>query len=554
MNFSLLADPNLVFICLIAAVVALATSLNIAARPAAVKTAKVMLAFTMANFFFMLTRFANLFYAPLMARFVDAAEKTGMTQVLEGQLRWVIIGSALGGLASWILLNSFVELYKCGIVCLEYRQSLARALMRLARPQAWKIMLCCLRPPSNLGVKLFRLQGVPAGFLWANVFATAVWTVGVMAALLVSAELPDKAQTAVLLSGLVNAFAAIAFSIWVDPKAAVITDQAIKGERPTEHVEITAVHLSIGNFVGGLLGVIMLRPAANLIHYAAGGLGGQGEAMNDNLWIVVLFNIAFALLASTTYTSRISAVRTTRAATAVAVYNFFFLIARMGQQIFAPMVGAISDYVKEQEHLGADDLAMSLRWVLLGSSIGCVLGWVLMPTLVQVYDKAINKTDEMGSIHAVLVALLNPARWSAVLRCLRPPSLFGITKADLGRIPKMFIYANVFVIAIHTVGVVASIYAGFGLDNLGRTATLLSSVVNGFATIALGLIVDPTTAVITQETMDGKRPTKDIYAMGILLIASMLIGTLASQLLLEPAKWVIAQGASILDFILGGGS
>ena len=54
MDFSLLADPSLVFISLIAGVVALATSLNIAARPAAVKTAKVMLAFTMANFFFFL--------------------------------------------------------------------------------------------------------------------------------------------------------------------------------------------------------------------------------------------------------------------------------------------------------------------------------------------------------------------------------------------------------------------------------------------------------------------------------------------------------------------
>lgn len=550
MDFSLLADPRLILICFIAAVVALATSLNIAARPAAVKTSKVMLAFTMANFFFMLTRFANLFYAPLMAKFVDTAEKLGQTGVLEGQLRWVILGSAIGGLASWVFLSSFVELYRRGIICLEYRQSLAKALFRLLRPQAWKVILSCLRRPSNMGVQLFRLKGIPAGFLWANVFATAVWTVGVMAALLVSAELPEKAQTAVLLSGLVNAFAAIAFSVWVDPKAAVITDQAIKGERSVEDVEITAVHLSIGNFAGGVLAVMMLRPAAALIRLAAGGLGSQGGAMNDNLWIVILFNLAFAFLASTTYTSRISAVRTTRAATAVAVYNFFFLIARLGQQVFAPMIGAIADYIGTEPTLGPSDLAHSLRWVLLGTSIGTALGWVFMPTLVQIYDKAIIKTDQLGSIHAVLVALLNPKRWPAVVGCLRRPSFFGITKADLQRIPKVFICANVFVISIHTVGVVASVYAGFSLPDLERTASLLSSVVNGFATIALGLIVDPTTAVITQETIDGKRPVKDVYAMGLLLIASMFIGTIVSQLLLEPARLVVMMGAEILDAIL----
>ncbi|MCA9776778.1 MAG: DUF2837 family protein [Candidatus Eremiobacteraeota bacterium] len=550
MDFSLLADPSLVFISLIAGVVALATSLNIAARPAAVKTAKVMLAFTMANFFFMLTRFANLFYAPLMAKFVDTAASTGNTGLLAGQLRWVILGSALGGLASWICLNTFIEIYRRGIICIEHRQSLARALLRLAHPRAWKVLLGAVRKPSNLGVKLFKLEGIPVGFLLANVFATAVWTVGVMAALLVSAELPGMEQTAVLLSGLVNAFAAIAFSVWVDPKAAVITDQAIRGERPQKHVDITAVHLSMGNFLGGLLGLMMLNPAASLIRVAAKSLGEQGETMNNNLWIIVLFNLAFAFLASTTYASRISAVRTARAATAVAVYNFFFLIARLGQQVFAPMIGAISDHVTANPNLGLPDLAVSLRFVLLGASLGALLSWLFMPTLVEVYDRAIRKTDELGSIHAVLVSLLNPLRWAAVIRCFRFPSTFGIGAADLKRIPKTFILANVFVIGIHTVGVVASVYAGAAIPDLERTASLLSSVVNGFATIALGLIVDPTAAVITQETLDDKRPVKDVYTMGLLLIGSMFLGTLMSQALLEPARWVIETGAQILAQVL----
>ena len=550
MDFSLLADPSLVFISLIAGVVALATSLNIAARPAAVKTAKVMLAFTMANFFFMLTRFANLFYAPLMAKFVDTAATTGNTGLLAGQLRWVILGSALGGLASWIFLSTFIEIYRRGIICIEHRQSLAKALLRLARPRAWKVLLKAVRKPSNLGVKLFKLEGVPVGFLLANIFATAVWTVGVMAALLVSAELPGMEQTAVLLSGLVNAFAAIAFSVWVDPKAAVITDQAIRGERPKKHVDITAVHLSIGNFLGGLLGLMMLSPAASLIRVAAKSLGEQGETMNNNLWIIVLFNVAFAFLASTTYTSRISAVRTARAATAVAVYNFFFLIARLGQQVFAPMIGAISDHVVASPNLGLPDLAVSLRFVLLGASLGALLSWLFMPTLVEVYDRAIRKTDQFGSIHAVLVSLLNPVRWVAVIKCLRFPSTFGIGVGDLRRIPMTFIVANIFVIGIHTVGVVASVYAGAAIPELERTASLLSSVVNGFATIALGLIVDPTAAVITQETLDDKRPVKDVYAMGLLLIASMFIGTLMSQALLEPARWAIETGAQVLAQIL----
>ena len=83
---------------------------------------------------------------------------------------------------------------------------------------------------------------------------------------------------------------------------------------------------------------------------------------------------------------------------------------------------------------------------------------------------------------------------------------------------------------------------------VGGAATGITQVAS--AAIALGLIVDPTAAVITQEALDNKRPVKDVYAMGLLLIASMFIGTLLSQVLLEPARWVIQTGAQILAQIL----
>lgn len=548
MDFSLLmGDGRLWFIMALAAAVSLLTTLNVAARPAAMRTGRVAMAFTISSLFFMATRFANLFYAPLLARYVDRAVKTGRPDVLHGQIEWVIVGSAIGALGAALLLPTFVELYSRGIRSMEYRQSMVRVLLRVVRPGSWPRVLGAFRLPSFLGVSPLELSGIPKDFLVVNVLATAVWTAGALCALLASAVVPEYAATAVLLSGLVNAFAAIAFSVWVDPRAALITDQALAGERPREHVTIAAVWLSIGNVVGAALGLLVLAPGTSLIVHAAHAIGRQGGSLAASLWVVVVLNAFVTLLASTTVVSRVSAAVTGRVATALAVYNLFFLVTRLAQQVYSPVLGAVADHVVEQRQpLG--ELLAAFRWVIFGASAGVLLGWLLMPTFVEIYNRTIRALDRLGSIPALFMALLQPRTWPVVLGALRRPSFMGVTLADLRDLPRGFLWGNILVVSVYTIGVMAAIYAGAELsENLKRTATLLSSVVNGVATITLSLVVDPTSALITDQTVSGARPVRHVYAMALFLIGGMLVGTLLSQVLFVPAVRVIEVGARLLQ-------
>lgn len=545
MNPALLLDPKLMFVAVLAGALALLGTLNIAARPAAVISGRVALAFSVSSIFFMISRLANLFYLPLMARFMDEAERTGQTAVLWDQVRWVIVGTAVGSLASWLLLGNFVSLYLLGIKKVEERGSMLRALLWAAHPRAWKPLLKAFLAPVRMGVKLFHLKGIPVTFLLANVFAGSVWTCGALSALLVSAQTPQYAATAVLLSGLVNAFAAIAFSVWVDPKAAHITDQAVSGERSEEDVRITAVHLGLGNFIGGLLGLVMLYPATWLITKATLAVGAQGGTFSDSLWIVMALNLFVTMLASTTYAARVSAVVTRRVAMAMAIYNLFFLVTRLAQQVYAPMLGAVRDHLVARGDLGA--LEGLFRQVILGASVGVFVGLLLLPTFVEVYNRAITALDRLGSIPAVLFASLHPRSWPTIAGCLRPPGLFGVKLSEIKELPQGFLWGNLLVISIHTVGVMAAIYAGAQNDELARTATLLSSVVNGLATITLSIIVDPMCALITDQTVKGERPGRHIYIMAVVLLFGMLFGTLLAQVVFKPAVWVIDLGAQMLD-------
>ncbi|MBV9102156.1 MAG: DUF2837 family protein, partial [Candidatus Eremiobacteraeota bacterium] len=102
---------------------------------------------------------------------------------------------------------------------------------------------------------------------------------------------------------------------------------------------------------------------------------------------------------------------------------------------------------------------------------------------------------------------------------------------------------------IYAIGVVASVYASILRPEVARTAVLLSGVVNGIATISFSLVVDPTSAFITDQAVKGERPLIEVKSMVFFLALTAIVGTLFSQLILYPAAlfigWV-AHGVNLL--------
>jgi hypothetical protein len=146
---------------------------------------------------------------------------------------------------------------------------------------------------------------------------------------------------------------------------------------------------------------------------------------------------------------------------------------------------------------------------------------LLLPTFVEVINKAIAiRLISHQSVPKVLALCLLPQNWPAILSCLRPPGLLGSSShADARRIPWFFLVGNVMVLSIHSMGTMAAICAGAQLHanpGAARSATLLSSVVNGVATIMLSLVVDPTLAGITDQCAeDTATPADHIRAAAV---------------------------------------
>ncbi len=83
-----------------------------------------------------------------------------------------------------------------------------------------------------------------------------------------------------------------------------------------------------------------------------------------------------------------------------------------------------------------------------------------------------------------------------------------MTLADfpLAAVPRKLLIANTVLFAVYSVGVVAAFYAS-DIDLHARTtASGLSGLVNGVGTIAFALFIDPTTALIVDQTVREERP------------------------------------------------
>lgn len=555
MLIQVLHDWRLLFICSLGAIVTILLSATVASRPAAIITKRVALSTSIHHIFFMITRFANIFYLPLLANFVDKAEITHNSGLLVFQLRMIIIACSVGSLFAWLLLPTFIELFKKAIMAVERNESMVKVLFKLILPKNWKYIFGSFRVPNNFGVSLLKTEGVPIGFLIINVIGQAIWTVGVLCAMYASFIKPEYATSSILLSGLVNAFAAIIFSVLVDPKSSLITDQAIAGQRPERHVYIVAIFLSAGNLLGAILAQFFLEPGARLIMYAASYIN---EGVGANLLFIILINVVVTLLASTAVVSRISSVITKRVATAIAVYNLFFLVTRLAQQIYAPLIGAIVDSagvhskaigvivdsVEFQHKIRM--LEGEFRWVIFGATIGVAIGWLLIPTFVEIFNKAIWGMDKYGSFPALFIRLFRINSLKRVVSCFKRPSLLGVKLNQIKLIPQSFLYYNIFVVAIYTIGVMAAAFSSV-FTEAERTATLLSSVINGVATILLGIVVDPLSSLITDQAVAGKRPAHHVNIMAVFLIAGTLLGTILSQVLLMPSVKIIAWAAGVVD-------
>ena len=258
----------------------------------------------------------------------------------------------------------------------------------------------------------------------------------------------------------------------------------------------------------------------------------------DPLIVVCCFTALIHFTETIASSMRLTGVRTKQLALSLSFVNASLLISRMSNMLQAPLLGGMVDTSILQNTVSL--LWANFRIIIFAAFIGNLVGAILTPFAVSVFTRAIRKFDQIGHVPGLIAYGMRPSTLISVARTFRLPTLDSFKGLSLKGIPTLFLWLNLFMVSIYAIGVLCSLMAGALIPTYRVTATQLSGIVNGIATILFTLMVDPIAAHITDQATRGQRKESDVRTVVFYIVLGRVVGTLIfSQLLFLPGTQYI---------------
>jgi len=277
-------------------------------------------------------------------------------------------------------------------------------------------------------------------------------------------------------------------------------------------------------------------------------------AMVPHLWsgkLIGAMAITFIVQGVTigAYAARLAGVQTKRIATSISLFNLFVTAGRLANLFMAFFVGPLSDVAGNAVgKLQGDPSAVAawqrlfetqLRLIVLAGTLGMAVFAFFLPMFTYLFRRGVHSFEARGSVPHSLARLLSPAVIADVARAQRLPRWSELRAFDWRVLPKRLLVFNTIVMCVYAIGVQSSFLASVLDVAVARTAISLSGVINGIGTIAFTLFVDPTSAIITDQAIHGKRSVEEVRSMVFYLSLTAIVGSLLSQAILYPAAVII---------------
>lgn len=267
--------------------------------------------------------------------------------------------------------------------------------------------------------------------------------------------------------------------------------------------------------------------------------------MDNQLALICLLTFSIHLIGALAYAARIAGVRTRRIAMSFALFNVLVLVSRLSNSFLGPFLAkrietALADGTGE--HLLAE-----FRIILLSATAAAIVGAIMVPTVQRWFCSAIGHFHEHRSIARLLLHAFSRGGLGYIRRTSTVPArenVSGLRK--ISGLPMKVIGLNVLAQALLTVGVIASLYAGYLYPEYRVTASQLSAIVNGVATLLLFVLIDPQLSVMTDDVVAGSVDEARFRRTIVWLSLSRVAGTLVAQLLLLPAAWLVVYAAGVI--------
>lgn len=247
-------------------IIHLSETLTYSLRLAGVRLGKLAVALSLSGIILLISRTANMIQAPLTGKILDFAKNNQEYNLIE-QFRFIIVAATVGTFTALLLFPSAVLLSSRIISNLEAAGSIPRMIRSSASLHKIKNARYHLRFPKLWMLSQLRNGGISKRLVLLNGLVTAIYTIGVLAALLASTLTAEYTIAASQASGLINGMATILLTILIDPQIGLITDKVLRGDKEVAALKKVFGLLMISRLFGTVLAQVLLLPAAHWIKW-----------------------------------------------------------------------------------------------------------------------------------------------------------------------------------------------------------------------------------------------------------------------------------------------
>ncbi|AOL93155.1 lipid II flippase Amj family protein [Porphyrobacter sp. LM 6] len=264
--------------------------------------------------------------------------------------------------------------------------------------------------------------------------------------------------------------------------------------------------------------------------------------MDTELILICALTALINVIGALAYAARIAGVRTGRIALSFALFNILLLVSRTSNGFLGPFLAKRIETALASG--GGDALLWELRLVLASAAGAVLVGILLVPTGQRLFAAAITFFQANRSTTRLLLRSVTPAGLHTIRDSIALPSAETLRALKRPRgVSWAVLIANAAAQGLLAVGVLASLYAGYLVPEFRVTASQMTAIVNGFATILLFALIDPQISALTDDVVDGTVSEATFRRAMIWVSLSRLVGTVLAQALLVPAAVVIAWAA-----------
>lgn len=268
---TLVMDRQLLFICFLTFVIHLIGTLAYSVRIAGIRTRRIAVSLALFSILVLVSRTSNSFLGPFLAKRVESSIGMPLSgPALLSDFRWLLVSASLATIVGALLIPTFQRVFCRAVMHFQIHRSVPKLILHGFFKGGLSYVKDNVSLPRAGNLAGLRdTQSVSLSVTLLNVAATALWTVGVFAALYAGVLDPSVRVTSSTLSSIINGGATVMMAVFIDPHMSGMTDDVIEGKVSETQFRRAVVWLVGSRLSGTLLAQLLLVPSALLITLVA---------------------------------------------------------------------------------------------------------------------------------------------------------------------------------------------------------------------------------------------------------------------------------------------